>query len=458
MKWTDTYEIAAALYDAHPDVDPKTLRFTQLREWVLALPGFNDDPAHSGEKIRSHPDGLDRRSGLNRWLKTLPDGSVLHCGGHSGSRNPGPDALRAVDDAGFGLPRGDIAARHVTWAGPHGIIKASSARLAPQRPADAFRTSLSARVFRPGLSDQGHSPSPFDRVHRCPLPNCVLDWPPTGCTMKPRCRAVHGCAPVPPPSVNWACSCTVGRTHDAIVREGMLRGYSGLIRYPYGREGGLMKLVARVTEGRDGQAPFDGAIYLIDPVDPSSIFPEALALKRQCITHDRPFISTLAGAIEWMEVERVHAGLTPDASLSRMFDYEGQTLALIAHDALKDEMVAFASEHFDVLSRFARRVATGTTGGRLNDLAWSRGWPKDKPWVHRYLSGPLGGDAQIAELVLEHQCQRVIFFEDPHVARQHEADIQLLERAVRVVTESATCATSPSVARRWAQAVEKRGA
>ena len=205
----------------------------------------------------------------------------------------------------------------------------------------------------------------------------------------------------------------MGRTHDAIVREGMLQGYSGLIRYPYGREGGLMKLVARVTEGRDGQAPFDGAIYLIDPVDPSSIFPEALALKRQCITHGRPFISTLAGAIEWMEVERVHAGLTPDASLSRMFDYEGQTLALIAHDALKDEMVAFASEHFDVLSRFARRVATGTTGGRLNDLAWSRGWPKDKPWVHRYLSGPLGGDAQIAELVLEHQCQRVIFFEDP---------------------------------------------
>jgi methylglyoxal synthase len=58
--------------------------------------------------------------------------------------------------------------------------------------------------------------------------------------------------------------------------------------------------------------------------------------------------------------------------------------------------------------------------------------------------------------VLEHQCQRVIFFEDPHVARQHEADIQLLERAVRVVTEAATCATSPTVARRWAQAVEKR--
>lgn len=51
MKWTDTYQIAEALADAHPDVDPKALRFTQLREWVLALPGFNDDPERSGEKI-----------------------------------------------------------------------------------------------------------------------------------------------------------------------------------------------------------------------------------------------------------------------------------------------------------------------------------------------------------------------------------------------------------------------
>ncbi len=248
---------------------------------------------------------------------------------------------------------------------------------------------------------------------------------------------------------------TVGRTHDAIEREGMLPGYAGLIRYPYGREGGLMKLVARVTEGRDGVAPFDGAIYLIDPVDPSSIFPEALALKRQCITHGRPFISTLAGAIEWMSVERIHAGLPPKGADQGHFDFGGQTLAMISHDALKTEMVAFAADHFDLLCGFERRVATGTTGGLLNELAWSRGWPRDKPWVHRYLSGPLGGDAQIAELVLERQCHRVIFFEDPHVARQHEADIQLLERAVRVVTETATCATSVQVARRWAQAVEK---
>ncbi|MFW7341224.1 methylglyoxal synthase [Pollutimonas sp. H1-120] len=249
---------------------------------------------------------------------------------------------------------------------------------------------------------------------------------------------------------------TVGRTCDAIERSGLLAGHPGLIRYPYGREGGLMKLVARVTEGRDGGAPFDGAIYLIDPVDPSSIFPEALALKRQCITHGKPFVSTLMGAIEWIEVERLGQGLAPDTALDPVFDFSRQTLALIAHDALKDQMVEFAASHFELLSRFAGRVGTGTTSGRLNDLAWSRGWPKDRPWVQPYLSGPLGGDAQIAELVLEQRCQRVIFFEDPHVARQHEADIQLLERAVRVVTDKAACIASPAVANKWAMAVSRR--
>ena len=51
MKWTDTQEIAIALYDQFPDVDPKTVRFTDLHKWVMALPGFDDDPNRSGEKI-----------------------------------------------------------------------------------------------------------------------------------------------------------------------------------------------------------------------------------------------------------------------------------------------------------------------------------------------------------------------------------------------------------------------
>ncbi len=248
----------------------------------------------------------------------------------------------------------------------------------------------------------------------------------------------------------------VGRTYDAIQAAGRLSAYTGLRRYPYGREGGLMKLVAEVVGLDAEERRLDGAIYLIDPLDPSSIFPEAQALKRQCVIHGKPFLSTVASACDWVEVERLHQGFAPDRQAQRFYDLEQQTLALIAHDALKPAMLAFVERNFALLSRFARRVGTGTTGQKLNELAWSKGWPADRPWVDRYQSGPLGGDAQIADLVLERRCQRVIFFEDPHVARQHEADIQLLERAVTTATHEAVCMTAPQVAQRWCDAANLR--
>lgn len=51
MKWTDVQEIAIALCDNHPDVDPQQVRFTDLHRWVMELPGFADDAQRSGEKI-----------------------------------------------------------------------------------------------------------------------------------------------------------------------------------------------------------------------------------------------------------------------------------------------------------------------------------------------------------------------------------------------------------------------
>lgn len=51
MKWTDTRDIAIALAERYPDTDPKTVRFTDLYQWVLQLPGFDDDPKRCGEKI-----------------------------------------------------------------------------------------------------------------------------------------------------------------------------------------------------------------------------------------------------------------------------------------------------------------------------------------------------------------------------------------------------------------------
>lgn len=51
MLWTDTLRIAEALYDKFPDIDPLTVRFTDLHRWVCELEGFDDDPERSGEKI-----------------------------------------------------------------------------------------------------------------------------------------------------------------------------------------------------------------------------------------------------------------------------------------------------------------------------------------------------------------------------------------------------------------------
>ena len=51
MKWTDTLEIAIALDEAHPEVDPQYVRFTDLHDWVCELAEFDDDPKRSGEKI-----------------------------------------------------------------------------------------------------------------------------------------------------------------------------------------------------------------------------------------------------------------------------------------------------------------------------------------------------------------------------------------------------------------------
>ena len=51
MLWTDTLRIAEALYDKFPDIDPLTVRFTDLHRWVCELEGFEDDPERSGEKI-----------------------------------------------------------------------------------------------------------------------------------------------------------------------------------------------------------------------------------------------------------------------------------------------------------------------------------------------------------------------------------------------------------------------
>jgi methylglyoxal synthase len=93
------------------------------------------------------------------------------------------------------------------------------------------------------------------------------------------------------------------------------------------------------------------------------------------------------------------------------------TLALIAHDARKDDLVAFAERRCHDLARFAL-LATGTTGGRIADATGLD--------VVRVLSGPVGGDVQIGARLLEGDLIGVLFLRDPMTAHPHEPDIQAL--------------------------------
>jgi methylglyoxal synthase len=98
-------------------------------------------------------------------------------------------------------------------------------------------------------------------------------------------------------------------------------------------------------------------------------------------------------------------------------------IALIAHDGKKADLISFAHKNVDLLRRF-RLVATGTTGGMLQDQL--------ELDVHRYRSGPLGGDVQIAARIVEGEVFALIFFVDPLDKHPHEPDIQTLLRACNV--------------------------
>ena len=107
-------------------------------------------------------------------------------------------------------------------------------------------------------------------------------------------------------------------------------------------------------------------------------------------------------------------------------------IAVIAHDGKKAEMVAFLLENRDKL-KGVEIVATGTTGSHAEKAGLS---------VHKYLSGPMGGDAQIATLVAEDKLDLVFFFRDPQGKHPHEPDIQMLMRLCDV--HNVPLATNPA--------------
>jgi len=99
-------------------------------------------------------------------------------------------------------------------------------------------------------------------------------------------------------------------------------------------------------------------------------------------------------------------------------------IALIAHDQKKDDMADFARKHQSALAQF-RIVATGTTGGRVQDACPGLN-------VVRLKSGPLGGDQQIGAMIATGDVDILIFFIDPLSSLPHDVDVKALTRLATV--------------------------
>lgn len=100
-----------------------------------------------------------------------------------------------------------------------------------------------------------------------------------------------------------------------------------------------------------------------------------------------------------------------------------KTIALIAHDRKKQEMIAFVQKYKDILASH-RLIATATTGRLISE--------NTSLLVEKYLSGPMGGDLQIGALIASQSVDLVIFLRDPLTAQPHEPDITALLRVCDV--------------------------
>ncbi|GFN30678.1 methylglyoxal synthase [Paenibacillus xylaniclasticus] len=119
-------------------------------------------------------------------------------------------------------------------------------------------------------------------------------------------------------------------------------------------------------------------------------------------------------------------------------------IAFIAHDRKKEEMVNFVTAYENVFKPY-QLYSTGTTGQRIME--------KTELQIHRFMSGPLGGDQQIGALVAENTMDLIIFLRDPLMAQPHEPDIIALLRLCDV--QGIPVATNIATAELLVRALER---
>ncbi len=128
-------------------------------------------------------------------------------------------------------------------------------------------------------------------------------------------------------------------------------------------------------------------------------------------------------------------------SRNKLKEFEGMTIALIAHDAMKEKMIDFAVDHENELNKFKKIITTQTTGKKIEEVT-----DHFKEKITKCLTGPKGGDIEIATEIIYNECHVVIFFIDPLHPHPHIEDIRVISQAC-MINDQAIVITNESHAR-----------
>jgi methylglyoxal synthase len=205
---------------------------------------------------------------------------------------------------------------------------------------------------------------------------------------------------------------------------------------------GMIDLTYELVEGR-----LDAVIHLTDWDDVVGK-PDSMVLRREANVHNVPIASDIGTAkqavMTWKQKlpkpGPVFSPRLPPKQLPLAGLKSGDSvLALIAHDGMKLEMCAFFVEHAKtIFDQYEFILATGTTGTWLQRFALACGRSqRDADRIRCCLSGPKGGDIQIAAAVVKGICSKVIFLQDPFTSHAHETDIKLFEQAMLLFERAA---------------------
>jgi methylglyoxal synthase len=203
-------------------------------------------------------------------------------------------------------------------------------------------------------------------------------------------------------------------------------------------------------------------IHLMD-WDDVAAKPDTMVLRRQANVHDVPIacdvVTARAMVAGWKarDARKIELCTTEERELQREVDVVAQrlaevrkgdrVLALIAHDGMKLDMCCFVVQHAKKIVEYDAVLTTGTTGAWIKRFLGA--CDRSKEEINRVipcLSGPLGGDVQIAWMVVQGICRNVIFFQDPMVSHAHATDILLFEQALLFKKVERALATNPQTA------------